>query len=385
MIRYLDSEVKKHFSKYKEVLILLGPRQSGKTTLLLRIFPDAEYLLIDNEPVRKLLESYDANTYRTITKPGGKVIIDESHLLSNPGRMAKIFFDTIPDVQLILTGSSSFHLKKGTQESLAGRKIDYNLFPLTFDEYLFQTGLEKNLGFGILDSICNKDKLNSIKLYDIKTILKNILIYGLYPNVINHPQDTMYLKNFVDSIIFKDILGAGLIENQRVARDLLRLLAYQIGNLINYSELATKLNADQRTIKRYIEIFEESFLIYRIYPYLNNPRDEVTKSAKIYFMDVGIRNTILDDFKDIDFRPDAGALFENFIFSEIIKANTYLRAGYKIHYWRTKQGSEVDLILKKEDELYAVEIKMHKERVNTSFIKRYPNASFKTLTMDTFY
>lgn len=384
-MRYLDKEISEHFKNYNEVLILLGPRQVGKTTLLQRVFPSADYYLVDNEPIRKLLESYDANVYSTIVKPGQILILDESHLLSNPGRMAKIFYDNFPGIRLVLTGSSSFHLKKGTQESLAGRKIDYHLFPLSFDEYLFQNKLEKNLGFQIFESILNKDKKTSIKLYDLKAITGNTLIFGLYPNVINHPQDTLYLKNFVDSIIFKDILGIGLIENQRVARDLLRLLAYQIGNLINYSELATKLGADQRTIKRYIEIFEESFLIYRVYPFLQNPRDEVVKSAKIYFVDVGIRNTILDDFRDIDFRTDAGALFENFIFSEVIKSNAYLKTGYKIQYWRTKQGSEVDLILSRNNEIHAVEIKLNKKRVNTSFLKRYPQASFKTLSIENFY
>lgn len=384
-MRYLDKEISEHFKNYNEVLILLGPRQVGKTTLLQRVFPSADYYLVDNEPIRKLLESYDANVYSTIVKPGQILILDESHLLSNPGRMAKIFYDNFPGIRLVLTGSSSFHLKKGTQESLAGRKIDYHLFPLSFDEYLFQNKLEKNLGFQIFESILNKDKKTSIKLYDLKAITGNTLIFGLYPNVINHPQDTLYLKNFVDSIIFKDILGIGLIENQRVARDLLRLLAYQIGKLINYSELATKLGADQRTIKRYIEIFEESFLIYRVYPFLQNPRDEVVKSAKIYFVDVGIRNTILDDFRDIDFRTDAGALFENFIFSEVIKSNAYLKTGYKIQYWRTKQGSEVDLILSRNNEIHAVEIKLNKKRVNTSFLKRYPQASFKTLSIENFY
>ena len=149
--------------------------------------------------------------------------------------------------------------------------------------------------------------------------MNQILVYGLYPGMLNHPKDKLYLMNFIDSLIFKDLIELNLIENRRAALDLLKLLAYQIGNLINYSELASSLKIDQRTVKRYIEIFEQSFIIYRLNPISKNSRSEIIKSSKIYFYDIGLRNAIINNFEDINVRPDKGALFENFIISEFIK------------------------------------------------------------------
>jgi len=173
------------------------------------------------------------------------------------------------------------------------------------------------------------------------------MLYGLYPGMLNHPDDTLYLKNFIDSLIFKDILELNLIENRRAALNLLKMLAYQTGNIINYSELSDGLKIDQRTIKRYIDIFEQSFIIFRLHPFTKNRRDELVKAPKIYFYDTGIRNALLNDFTDPDLRSDRGALFENFIITEIIKANTYTNSGFSLNYWRTRQGSEVDLVLTK--------------------------------------
>ncbi|MCB1158762.1 MAG: DUF4143 domain-containing protein, partial [Leptospiraceae bacterium] len=253
---------------------------------------------------------------------------------------------------------------------------------LTLEEYLFQTGIEPEIQFNLFHNLFSNEKETIPKLYDLKAILENLLIYGLFPNSINHPQDRLYLKNFVDSIIYKDLLGTGLIENQRVASDLLKLLAYQIGNLVNYSELATKLGVDQRTINRYIQIFEDSFLIVRIPPFIPNPRDAVVKSDKIYFLDLGIRNALLEDYNDIRLRPDAGALFENFIIIEVLKANLYMNANYHLHFWRSRQGSEVDLILTKGKEIYAVEIKMSKQKKNRAFMNKFPEAKFTSITME---
>jgi hypothetical protein len=386
--RHLDKLVQEHFKKYKEILILLGSRQSGKTTLIQKIFPNALYLLVDNEPIRKMFETYDLNVYKNSIKPvTNEVIIDEIHLLSNPGRAAKIIYDQLPYLKLILTGSSSFHIKNKTSESLAGRKIDYFLHPLTFSEYLHQNGIEDRLNFNIFDRICGDTDKNSWEhfLFDINEILKNVLLYGQYPNLLNHPQDKTYLINFVDSLIFKDIIELNLIESRRVALNLLKLLAYQIGNLINYSEIANKLQADQRTVKRYIEIFEMSYIIYRLYPFSGNRRDEIVKSPKIYFYDTGIRNAIINNFSDLDYRPDKGAIFENFIITECIKANSYLQSGWSFYFWRTKQKTEIDLVLEKEQKIIGGEIKFKKSAKNKSFINTYPKAVLKSINLENFY
>lgn len=388
MQRHLDNKIKDHFSKYKQILILLGSRQVGKTTIIKKLFPDSNYFLVDNEPIKKIFESYDIEAYKTIINKRYKnIIIDEIHLLSDPGRAAKIIYDQLNDFNLIIIGSSSFHIKNKTSESLAGRKIDYNIYPLTFSEYLCQKETETDLNFNIFNKIINsKNNLsnNSYK-FDIENILENILIYGQYPYAINYPADKKYILNFVDSLIFKDILELNLIENKSLAKNLLKLLALQIGNLINYSELALNLKADQRTIKRYIEIFEQSFILFRLYPYSKNKRDEISKAPKIYFYDTGLRNAIINNFSSIDLRPDKGALFENFIIAEMIKQNSYLDKIFNFYYWRTKQGSEIDLVLEGDNKLFGVEIKYIKNRVNKAFKNRYPEAELKNINSRNFY
>jgi predicted AAA+ superfamily ATPase len=383
--RHIDDMISSHFKKYKEILILLGSRQCGKTTLVRRIFPDAHYLLADNEPVRKALESYDVHTYRALLAQGREeIIIDEMHQISDPGRAAKIIYDQLP-VRLILTGSSSFHLKRKTVESLAGRKIDYHLFPLTLTEHLYQNGTVESLNFRFFTRLLKGDIKEETRLFDLKAILALILNYGLYPNAVNHPADERYLVNFTESLIFKDLVEMNLIESRKTAVDLLRLLAHQTGNIISYAELASQLGADQRTIKRYIEIFEQSFIVFRLTPFTGNRRNELAKSPKIYFYDTGIRNAIINNFSAIDSRPDRGALFENFIISECVKANHYLQGGYSIHYWRTTQKSEVDLVLVKADEIVAVEIKFNGGAFSRAFAGRYPSARTAVITSGNFF
>ncbi|MBI2439728.1 MAG: ATP-binding protein [Candidatus Moranbacteria bacterium] len=389
MKRHLDFQMSEHFKKYEQVLILLGSRQAGKTTIVKKIFPNAEYFLVDNEPIKKILETYDIETYKTIiNKKAKEIIIDEIHLLDNPGRAIKILYDQMNNLRIIITGSSSFHIKNKTGESLAGRKIDYNIYPLTFSEYLNQKGIEKSLNFNILEKIIDDEKDNpkeQFYAFDIKNILDSVLVYGQYPHFIKYPNDEKYLLNFVDSLIFKDILELHLIEDKKLAKNLLKLLAFQIGNLINYSELASSLKTDQRTVKRYIEIFEQSFILFRLYPYSKRKRDEISKSAKIFFYDTGVRNALIEDFSDLNSRVDKGSLFENFIISELIKQDSYSDRGFKFYYWRTKQGSEIDVVLEKGSEIIGVEIKYKRKAINKAFKNRYSEAKVKLLTVDNFY
>ncbi|PKL72118.1 hypothetical protein CVV26_02930 [Candidatus Kuenenbacteria bacterium HGW-Kuenenbacteria-1] len=389
MKRHLDSKISQHFKKYKQALILLGSRQVGKATIVKKIFSSGDYFLVDNEPVKKILESYDIETYKTLINENSKeIIIDEIHLLDNPGRAIKIIYDQLENIKIIITGSSSFHIKNKTGESLAGRKIDYNIYPLTFSEYLNQKGIEKDLNFNIFEKIIDDKKYNpknQLYKFDIKNILNSVLIYGQYPHLIKNSNDEKYLLNFADSLIFKDILELNLIEDKKLAKDLLKLLAWQIGNLINYSELANSLKADQRTIKRYIEIFEQSFILFRLYPYSKNKRDEISKATKIFFYDSGIRNALIGDFSDLESRTDKGALFENFIISELIKQDSYSDKNFKFYYWRTKQGSEIDVVLEKGSELIGVEIKYKRKAFNKAFKNRYSQAKVRLVTADNFY
>ncbi len=385
--RCIDTQLESHFQKYKQTLVLLGARQVGKTTVLKRIFPDAQYLLLDNEPTRKIFETYDIHAYQQLIRANTRtIILDEIHLLSDPGRAAKILYDQISGIQLIITGSSSLSIKNKTTESMAGRKIEYHLYPLTFSEYLYQTGVEKSLNTNIVDKLLLHNKNGSIHNFDLTTIIDNVLVFGLYPNLVTNPSDQKYLRNLVDSVVFKDLMELKLIENRSVAVSLLTLLAYQIGNLINYAEIARRLNIDHRTVQKYIDIFEQSFIVFRLYPYSTNHRDEIGKTPKIYFYDLGLRNALIESFSPVALRRDLGAIFENFIVSEFLKHNAYLDLGYKMNYWRLKQGSEIDLVLHKgADELLGIEIKYARKEMGSAFQNRYPKAKVKLITIENCY
>ena len=284
------------FSKYKEILVLLGARQVGKTTELQKLFPQAEYFSVDNHSIKSALERYDISSYRQLfPQTDHPIVLDEIHQLSDPGRAAKILYDHIPGIQLILTGSSAFTIKRRTGESLAGRKIDYHLYPLTFSEYLVQQGITADLSDHSFTELWGTLVPNErIVPFDRQGILETVLRYGTYPAMLSHPVDGRYLTTLLDSVIFRDIVDMQLIDNKEAARDLLKLLAYQIGQTVNISELAGKLGISASTVKRYISIFEQSFIIFTVSPYTKNGRREIGKMPKSIFGDTGLRNAVID-------------------------------------------------------------------------------------------
>lgn len=381
--RHLDAALGGHFGRYKEILVLLGARQVGKTTILKKLFPQAQYLSVDTEPIRQALNRYDPAVYRQILKPDSRlIVIDEIHQLSDPGRAAKIFYDQMPEFKLIITGSSAFNIKNKTAESLAGRKIDYHLYPLTFSEYLVQKGIVGDFSYLFLE----KFEGERVYPFDLVSILNNVLIYGLYPALVSRPADSVYLTNLVDAAVFKDLLDLRLVANKNGALNLLKLLAHQIGSLVNYSELSSRLGMDVKTIGRYIDLFEQSFILFKLLPFSQKGRDEIGKMPKIYFYDLGLRNALVENFQPLGTRPDGGFLFENFIISEVLKANDYGGFGYRLNYWRTKQGSEIDLVLSRTDgQLRGIEIKLSARFGGRAFLNRYPNAKVITITKENFY
>lgn len=385
--RHLETAIKTHFQKYREVLVLLGARQVGKTTLLKKCFSDAYFFSVDNEPVRQNLERYDLAVYQQLLPVEIKeVVIDEIHLLTNPGRAAKIIHDQMPEVKLVITGSSSLQIKNRASESLAGRKIDYFLYPLTFSEVLYQKGTENELNFQIWKNLEEEERKERIHHFDVSGILENLLVFGQYPMMVNRPDDQKYLLNLVDSVVFKDLLELKTIVNRSAALDLLRLLAYQIGSLVNKAELANRLGIDTATVKHYLYLFEQSLIIFSLRPFTSRRRDEIGKMNKFYFYDLGLRNALIENFQPVNSRPDYGALLENFLISEILKINSYLVLGLKMYFWRTKQGSEIDLVLvNREGKIWGIEIKVGNKRANRAFSNRYPQARIKTVTPKNFY
>ncbi|PIZ47792.1 hypothetical protein CO180_00280 [candidate division WWE3 bacterium CG_4_9_14_3_um_filter_41_6] len=372
--RLIDRQISSHFDTYKQALVLLGARQVGKTTLLKRCFPNALYLLIDEERIRQTLETYNSDTYKSLIGNTGLIFLDELHLLSNPGRAVKLIYDQIPNVRIIVTGSSSLHIKNKTAESMAGRAIDYHLYPLTFGEFLYQRGTEDTENIYIHKKIIELDRTDTVKKYDHKQILESLMLWGQYPYLIQSPQDSLYLKNLVEKAVFKDIIDLQLIDNKSKALELLKILAYQIGNLISYSELSNKLQISTPTVQRYIEIFEQSFILFRLYPFSRDKRDEIGKSPKIYFWDLGLRNALIDNFDSLNIRSDAGAMFENFIVTEVKKEISYLGLDYQLNYWRLKSGSEIDLVINNNKEFIGCEIKLTDGKISQAFKNRYPEA-----------
>lgn len=388
LVRHLDQALSDHFSRYKEILVLLGARQVGKTTIIKRIFPQAQYLTVDIEGVKNSLERYDPVVYRQLLNVDtGFVVIDEIHKLSDPGRAAKIFYDILPQYKLIITGSSSFNIKNKATESLAGRKIDYHLYPLTLSEYLVQQGLEQTLSLAFVEKLLKGEKTEEIiKPYDYKAILNNLLVYGLYPAMQSHQTDAVYLKNLVDSAVFRDLVELSLLENKSAALSLLKLLAYQIGALVNYAELASQLGINAKTVKRYMELFEQSFIIFTIKPYTSRKRDEIAKMPKVYFYDLGLRNALINNFEPVNQRGDAGQIWENFVVLEFLKYNYYGDFGYNFNFWRTKSGSEVDLVFTKHgQETVALEIKSQTQRINQAFHSRYPQSRTRVITRENYW
>ncbi len=383
--RHLDGKIKGHFEKYKQALILLGARQVGKTTLLQRIFPEANYLFLDEAPIRDVLETYSIASYKQIIRNSKQIILDELHLLSDPGRAVKIIYDQIPDIQIIVTGSSALHIKNKTGESMAGRSIGYKLYPLTFSEYLYQNDIVESIDSVLLNKILQNDESSTAKTFNQSSILENLLLYGSYPAILNVPQDKKYLEELAESAIFKDIIDLNLIDNRSKARELLKLLAYQIGNLISYSEISRKIGLNISTVQKYIEIFEQSFLLYRVYPFSKNKRMEIAKAPKIYFWDLGLRNALIKNFDSINVRSDSGAMFENFIVNEVKKLIDYEDLSYEVNYWRLKSGAEVDLVLSTHNEIIGCEIKMKSGKITPAFTRRYPNAKTHLITIENFF
>lgn len=382
--RLIEQKLADHFNKYKQAIVLLGPRQVGKTTIVKKIFPVAKYLLVDEDPIKNSLETFSSSVYRQLIGNSKEIIIDEAHLLSDPGRVIKLFYDQIPDIKIIVTGSSSLHIKNKTAESMAGRAIYYHLYPLTYSEYLYQLEIEEQMKDKILNKILTLDTSKSVKTYDQQEILNNILIYGQYPEILNNPKDENYLINLSESAIFKDIIELNLIDNRAKALELLKLLAFQIGNLISYSEIGSKLGIDGKTVLRYIEIFEQSFIIYRLSPFSSNKRNEIGKTPKIYFYDLGLRNALINNFQSVNVRSDIGGIFENFIITEVLKLNNYAQLRNELNYWRLKSGAEVDLVIKNNTQLIGVEIKYKKGKVSQAFLNKYPEALTHIVTSENF-
>jgi hypothetical protein len=345
----------KRFHKGKAI-ILLGARQIGKSTLVEELLKqhglDPVYLNGDEADVRELLSNPGSTRLKSIIGNNKLIFIDEAQRIPEIGLTLKLITDQLKDVQVIATGSSALDINNKTAETLTGRKFEFTLFPISFEEMVGHHGLLEE-----------------------KRQLERRLVYGYYPEVINYPEEAEErIKLLADSYLYKDILLLEQVKKPVLLEKLLRALALQVGAEVNYAELAQLVGSDPKTVEKYLDLLENAFVVFKL-PALNrNVRNEIKKGKKVYFFDCGIRNAILNDFKPLHNRTDIGALWENFIISERYKFIHNKNEKKSFYFWRTTQQQEIDLIEEQGNEMTAFEIKWNpsaKMKFSTTFTDNY--------------
>ena len=308
-----------------KVIILLGARQVGKTTLLKQILTKNEEVLWlngDEMQVQNLFNNASAD--RLLSEFGNNkiVILDEAQRIKDIGLRLKLLADSDSDIQVIATGSSSFDLANKVNEPLTGRKWEYRMFPLSFGEMMAHHGKMKEM-----------------------RMLPRRIVYGYYPEVVmNDGNEVEILKLLTDAYLYKDILSWENIKHPDKLQTLLRALAYQVGSQVSFNELSQMCSLDNKTVERYVSLLEQCYIIFRLPSFSRNLRHELKSSRKIYFYDNGIRNALIADFNAPEIRQDIGALWENFVIAERMKSNEYRRRWVNSYFWRTKQQQEVDYL-----------------------------------------
>ena len=351
-----------------KAIVLIGARQTGKTTLLRELTKGEEGLLwfnADDLDVRQRFDTITVARLQTLLSRSRIVVVDEAQRIENVGLKMKLITDNFPDKQLILTGSSSFDLANKINEPLTGRKWEYKLFPLSCAE------IEGHYGD-----------------YEMQRQLVNRLIYGSYPDVVTHPEDARdILTQLTNSYLYKDILEWERVKRPDRLVRLLQALALQVGSEVSYNELAQLLNLDRATVERYLTLLEQTQVIFRLPSFSRNLRNELKASRKIYFYDNGIRNALIGNFTDMEMRQDAGQLWENYMIGELIKKRAYEGAVCNTYFWRTTQQQEIDYIEERDGKLTAYEFKWNpikRAKLNITFAKAYPNADFAVINRDNY-
>ncbi len=364
--RDLNQVVSGHFDDSKAIIIL-GARQVGKTTFIENLLKEKEYLLIDcDDPLNiEILENANTETLKQIIGSKKIIFFDEAQRIQNIGLLIKIIIDRIKNVKVFISGSSSLDIAAIINEPLTGRKWEYNMYPLSWNE--------------LADSFGHLTMMQQ---------LETRLIFGSYPEVVTNKGDEKeILKQLTSSYLYKDILKFGGIRKPEVLDKLLKLLAFQIGSEVSYNELANKLQLDKKTVDSYIQLLEKAFIIFRLQPFGKNPRKEITTKRKIYFYDNGIRNTLISNFNPLSMRQDIGALWENFIISERIKYLQNNRIFTNIYFWRTKQGQEIDFVEERDGKIFATEIKYSSKKDSKipRYFKETYSPEFQIVNKDNFF
>ena len=370
--RTLKPHIVKRLLSDRRIVLLFGPRQVGKTTLAKEVMNELApegFLFLSGEDPRALdvLASQDLNRLRGLFAGHRYVLLDEAQYIPNVATALKLLYDNpdeSTDPQILVTGSSSLSLASGTREALTGRTWSYVLYPIAFQE---------------LRELENP--------FELEARLAEALVLGMYPalfSLANRTDQVEHLRELSAAYLFRDVLELGGIKNSRKLRDLLRLLAYQVGSEVSYQEISRQLGISADTVISYIDLLEQAYVVFRLGAFSRNLRKEISKKDKVYFYDNGVRNILIADTKEWHLRGDHGALWENFLVAERIKANAYARRHCNSYFWRVYSGAEIDYIEERDGSLFAYEFKRRKKRSTPppSFRQAYPSAQFETIDVE---
>lgn len=366
--RRLKQLIQTHLFRGK-VIVLTGPRQVGKTTLLQMLMKETDrktlYWNCDEPDIRQKLSNPTSTQMKSETASAELILIDEAQRVPNIGVTLKLLVDNQPDKQVVVTGSSALELSNSINEPLTGRKYEYNMFPLSAEELI--------------------EHSNSM---EERRLLERRLIFGSYPDVVNQPgEERETLTNLVNSYLYKDVFAYQDVRKPEVVEQLLQALALQIGDEVSFNELSRLLGLNSQTVQRYVDLLEKSFVVFHLRSFSRNVRNELKKSRKIYFYDNGVRNAILGDFKSLQLRQDTGALWENYLVSERVKHNSYSLFYGKSYFWRTQQQQVVDYLEDVDGVMHTYEFKWgagKQPRLTETFSKSYPNHTFSVVNPENY-
>lgn len=371
-----SASIKRYFEnlgeylKPNKALVIYGPRQVGKTTLVKKFLDSCSLKFIYGNGGDIVLKDVfgGLNLSKISQYSGGYelVVIDEAQKIENIGEALKLLIDSVADIKVLVIGSSSFELAGQIGEPLTGRKTTLTLFPVSLLELM--------------------DQKNE---FEIKQSLEQYLVYGSYPEIITRASNKdreEILREIINSYLLRDILELDKVKAAKTLLDLLRLLAFQVGSEVSLTELGGQLGMDKKTVGRYLDLFEKSFIIFNLRGYSRNLRDEIKEKSKYYFYDNGVRNAVVSNFNSLAFRNDIGPLWENFLFMERMKKRHYQGVGANAFFWRTWGGAEIDLLEERGGGLFGYEFKYKQSKVKPpkKFLAAYPQSSFQVVNQDNF-
>ncbi len=364
--RKIQPEIEQWLFKGKAIIIY-GARQVGKTTLVKSLIREMKqtslYLNCDEPDVRDSLTNKTSTQLIETIGNNKIVVIDEAQRVTNIGITLKLLVDNFPNLQVIATGSSSFDLANNVKEPLTGRKIEFVLYPLSVEEML---------------SVESK--------VEYSRLLPTRLIYGAYPGVILKDQKEMLLREITETYLYKDLLEIQTVRNPELLRKLLQALALQIGSEVSFPELGTMLNLAKETVSRYIQLLIQTNVLFELPPYKNNLRNTLGRLRKLYFCDLGIRNTLINNFNPLEMRTDIGALWENFFILERLKFNRNRMVFPNTYFWRAYNKAEIDYLEEINGRMRAFECKWSAEKVHPpkAFFDNFPEMSLELVNRSTY-